>query len=222
MCDNTCYSVSSVGTREQIACILKCELVPYPTPLCHQHYHYVYDTLQSKATRCCTCNATLRNARKRVCPDSETIQHWKRACWVLDLWKQAESNTITPKPLTDYGWMVVEGKLSVEWDSPSNMDEVQERVAGLLKGCGCKTGCQTRQCGCRAKGKACGEGCNCLNCTNTGPQAMSQYTSNTEFASLEEIMEESIPEDMDELMGWVFGENADTVTEQNEETEDDD
>ena len=50
---------------------------------------------------------------------------------------------------------------------------------------------------------------------------MSQYTSNTEFASLEEIMEESIPEDMDELMGWVFGENADTVTEQNEETEDD-
>ena len=138
-----------------------------------------------------------------------------------DLWKQAESNTITPKPLTDYGWMVVEGKLSVEWDSPSNMDEVQERVAGLLKGCGCKTGCQTHQCGCRAKGKACGEGCNCLNCTNTGPQAMSQYTSNTEFASLEEIMEESIPEDMDELMGWVFGENADTVTEQNEETEDD-
>ena len=126
--------------------------------------------------------------------------NWKRACWVLDLWKQAESNTITPKPLTDYGWMVVEGKLSVEWDSPSNMDEVQERVAGLLKGCGCKTGCQTRQCGCRAKGKACGEGCNCLNCTNTGPQAMSQYTSNTEFASLEEIMEESIPEDMDELM----------------------
>ena len=76
MCDNTCYSVSSVGTREQIACILKCELVPYPTPLCHQHYHYVYDTLQSKATRCCTCNATLRNARKRVCPDSETIQKW--------------------------------------------------------------------------------------------------------------------------------------------------
>ena len=76
MCDNTCYSVSSVGTREQIACILKCELVPYPTPLCHQHYHYVYDTLQSKATRCCTCNATLRNARKRVCPDSETIQKY--------------------------------------------------------------------------------------------------------------------------------------------------
>ena len=76
MCDNTCYSVSSVGTREQIACILKCELVPYPTPLCHQHYNYVYDTLQSKATRCCTCNATLRNARKRVCPDSETIQKY--------------------------------------------------------------------------------------------------------------------------------------------------
>ena len=47
------------------------------------------------------------------------------------------------------------------------IDAIRERVAGLLKGCGCKTGCQTRQCGCKGKGKACGEGCNCMNCTNT-------------------------------------------------------
>ena len=26
-------------------------------------------------------------------------QHWKRVCWVLDLWAQADRNTIIPKPL---------------------------------------------------------------------------------------------------------------------------
>ena len=45
------------------------------------------------------------------------------------------------------------------------MDAIRKQVATLLKGCGCKTGCQTRQCGCKAKGQACGEGCNCMNCT---------------------------------------------------------
>ena len=65
------------------------------------------------------------------------------------------------------------------------------------------------------------ERCNCLNCTNTSLQTMSQYTSNPEFASLQEIMKESIPEDMDEIMEWVFGETTDAITEQEEGSEDD-
>ena len=62
-------------------------------------------------------------------------RHWKGACWVLDLWKQADSKTITPKPIYNYGWKDIDGTLSVDWDSDSNMDAVRERVAGLLRGC---------------------------------------------------------------------------------------
>ena len=86
------------------------------------------------------------------------------------------------------------------------MDAIRKRVATLLKGCGCKTGCQTRQCGCKAKGQACGEGCNCMNCTNTDMNTTANSTNSLEEASIEEIVEDSPPEDLDEVMEWVFGE----------------
>ena len=98
------------------------------------------------------------------------------------------------------------------------MEAVKERVAGLLKGCGCRTGCQTRQCGCRAKEKACAEGCTCTSCTNT---------DNTELDGLEEGSmpeeindETSLPNDMDELMEWVFGEQITTEHEEEDNEED--
>jgi hypothetical protein len=76
VCTDTCFSVLRVGTGEQVANILECESLPYPTPLCQRHYHLVYDVLQSKYTHCCTCNSTLRNVRKRVCPNPEVIQKY--------------------------------------------------------------------------------------------------------------------------------------------------
>ena len=152
-------------------------------------------------------------------PNTDALyRHWKRTCWVLNLWKQADTNTVITKPITDYGWKVIDGTLSVEWDSEGNMEAVKERVAGLLKGCGCRTGCQTRQCGCRAKEKACAEGCTCTSCTNT---------DNTELDGLEEGSmpeeindETSLPNDMDELMEWVFGEQITTEHEEEDNEED--
>lgn len=32
-------------------------------------------------------------------------RHWKRACWVMDMWHQAEVNVLEVKPIIDYGWM---------------------------------------------------------------------------------------------------------------------
>ena len=73
-CTDICYSMLRVGTEEQVAKILECESLPHPTPLCQHHYHFVYDMLQPNYTHCCTCNSTLRNVRKRVCPNPEIIQ----------------------------------------------------------------------------------------------------------------------------------------------------
>ena len=38
-CTDTCYSVLRVGTEEQVANLLECESLPYPTPLqgCQPH-----------------------------------------------------------------------------------------------------------------------------------------------------------------------------------------
>ena len=73
--------------------------------------------------------------------------------WVLDVWSQADKNTLNPKLLTEYGGLKDGG---IVWDSDTNIKEVMLRVAGLLKGCGCKTGCQTQRCGCKGKNKKCG------------------------------------------------------------------
>ena len=70
-------------------------------------------------------------------------------CWVLDMRHQADLNTMVPKPLSEYGWQISKNSLTVDWDSENNIAAVRERVAGLLKVCGCKTGCETRQCGCK-------------------------------------------------------------------------
>ena len=141
-------------------------------------------------------------------PSVESLfRHWKRACWVLDLWKQSDKNIMCPKPLSEYGWITTKDTLAIDWDSQSNMDAVRERVAGLLKGCACKTGYLTRQCGCQKKGKACGEGCDCMNCANTN---INQTTTKIDDidAIIEETLQEDLPHDIDEIMEWVFGEDV--------------
>ena len=101
-------------------------------------------------------------------PSIEALyRHWKRACWVIDMWRQAENNQIALKPLELHGWKTDEDKLAIDWDSDKNIEKVQ-RVRGLLKGCKCKTGCGTNHRGCRHKGVECSEGCECKNCTNLG------------------------------------------------------
>ena len=140
MCTNASFSTSKFATSEQIAHILMCEKVPYPAPLCKNHYHLVYDTLQSKQTHCCTCNSSLRNIRKRTCPDPKIIQQY------------LEQNTGFEGTIPDDGRVC------------ASCYKAQLVI--------CKTGCHSRQCGCKGKGKLCGEGCNCINCTNTGTQTM--------------------------------------------------
>ena len=108
-------------------------------------------------------------------------------------------NTMTLKPLTEYGWNIAEGVLSFEWDSDKNIQLVKEHVDNLLKGCGCKMGCQTRPCQRKKIGKACTEGCTCTNTVLT-----SRSDSDMEVASIEEILAETPLKDIDEMMDWVF------------------
>ena len=39
--------------------------------------------------------------------------HWQQTCWVSNMWNQAASNHMRVLDLTQYGWKIVDGNLSV-------------------------------------------------------------------------------------------------------------
>ena len=57
------------------------------------------------------------------------------------------------------------------------------------------------------KGKACGEGCDCINYANTN---INQTTTKIDDidATIEETLQEDPPHDIDEIMKWVFEEDV--------------
>lgn len=129
--------------------------------------------------------------------------HWQRSCWVLHMWRQADDNMML-QPMTNYGWTLSNGKLSVIWEAPHNIEAIRRRVGLLLKGCKCTTGCLTGRCGCRKDNRQCCEGCQCKNCSN-----LTSATENTELAdiAIEEIAtyNTEIDEDLDDEMELIFG-----------------
>ena len=98
--------------------------------------------------------------------DQALYFHWKRACWVIHMWSQADSHNMVMEPITEYGWSVHNDQLRVVWDTDENMAAVRDRVNVLLKGCKCASGCQNRRCGCQRKNSMCTEGCQCTDCQN--------------------------------------------------------
>lgn len=70
-------------------------------------------------------------------------------------------------PLHNNGWVRVEGKIAILWDTPENRRKVKQRVDLLMQGCGCKSGCRNNRCSCKKKGSVCSPGCRCVNCANT-------------------------------------------------------
>ena len=95
--------------------------------------------------------------------DDALYLHWRRSCWVLHMWRQANMSL---KPITDYGWQLVENTLTVVWYTPKNITSICNRVRLLLRGCKCVTGCTTGRCGCKKSLRKCSEGCQCRNCLN--------------------------------------------------------
>ena len=118
-------------------------------------------------------------------PSMEALyRHWMRTCWVIHMWKQANKNIIELLPLTKHGWKLENDILTSDWDSEENIQNVNKRVAGLLKGCRCKTGCKTARCGCKKKGNVCSEGCECTDCTSNS----SKTDDNVQDSPLDDVV----------------------------------
>ena len=48
--------------------------IPFPTPLCSQHYHIAYSAIQPRQIFCPTCGISLRHAITRQCPNADLIK----------------------------------------------------------------------------------------------------------------------------------------------------
>ena len=79
------------------------------------------------------------------------------------VWKQAANhNIVLPQPQQ---YLKEDGSHSIEWEAEEVVKHIQDTISFLCKGCHCSKGCGSR-CGCRRKGKYCGPGCDCRECTN--------------------------------------------------------
>ena len=60
-------------------------------------------------------------------PSTQALwRHWKRSCWVIDMWRQADRNTMQLATITSYGWKVVDDILTIDWDSDENQAAINE------------------------------------------------------------------------------------------------
>ena len=138
-------------------------------------------------------------------PSDEALKlHWTRSCWIIHMWRQADHNTMSLQPITQYGWSITNDKLTIVWDTTENMQAVRDRVKLLMRGCKCVTGCNTR-CSCRRNDRQCSEGCECINCTNISVNT-SEDNEIAEIALEEAVTTNGIEDkETDELMDWIFG-----------------
>ena len=139
-------------------------------------------------------------------------RHWQRSCWVLHMWRQAQENRMILAPPAGNGWLHQDGKLVVDWDSKENIQSVRRRVDLLLKGCGCKTGCNTNRCGCKNNGTSCGPGCRCTNCHNIQRE---------DLRDNDQASDDDLEDEVNCIMAAIFGANGEDKDEDEFEDEDD-
>ena len=132
------------------------------------------------------------------------LRHWKRSCWIINMWQQADKNQMTLRSLQGNGWKIIDqATLEIDWDSTENVETVRHRVALLTKGCNCKTGCRTARCGCVKRNGKCGAGCNCQNCCNLPIPSISEDLVDMAIA---ERTNRNHDEEVDDIMLALFGE----------------
>ena len=114
-------------------------------------------------------------------------------------------------PLHGHGWTRnKDGNLDIlYWDTEENRFKVKNRVDLSIKGCSCRSGCDTKRCGCRRNGEACGPGCRCVN-----------YTEGV--AEMKASHYDTLQDDISAIMQNVYGPQESEFIDGSESSEDSD
>ncbi len=102
-------------------------------------------------------------------PSMDSLKlHWRRTCYISQIWNQAFNQFIKYPCLTEWGWSYVkqgeENVLVCKWDSESNLAQIQQFRKLWLEGCHCvsvKNRCGQNRCSCFKSSKPCGPACEC-------------------------------------------------------------
>ncbi|CAC5386182.1 unnamed protein product [Mytilus coruscus] len=132
-------------------------------------------------------------------PNAEALKlHWLRCCWVMQYWKQSSTNFMSLPDIKCFGWNIINGDVTVVWDSEGNVQKVNDTIQWYTKGCSCKSGCTTLRCSCKkSANKYCSPGCKCVNCVNL-PNNVHQNIADDQDSDLEDSEpEENISYDSD-------------------------
>ena len=101
-----------------------------------------------------TVSNRIVNEEERVPTYTALWRHWLRSCWVSKMWQNSPIPDIPynlPRP-EDSGWIrTSEQKFSVDWEAPEVQKKIAATIEFLTKGCNCKKGCKSKNCGCRKK-----------------------------------------------------------------------
>ena len=55
--------------------------------------------------------------------DDVLLYHWKKTCWIANMWKQADYNIINVDEIVGNGWVE---NIKVQWDSDKNMETIKQ------------------------------------------------------------------------------------------------
>jgi hypothetical protein len=96
------------------------------------------------------------------CTKDVLLLHTKRASYQAYLWRNALQATLSPPPISEFGWEINDGNVRVKWMTmPAAPNGILENV-----NCGCKSGCSTRRCACVKAELKCTGLCACRDCLN--------------------------------------------------------
>ncbi len=111
--------------------------------------------------------ATSKGGEEQDMPYHTALNlHWKRTVLISEYYEQSLKNHMSLPNCTMFGYKVESNIMSPVWDIDDHIKHVNDTVKYYIKGCACKSNCQTRHCGCKKSGKSCTPGCSCTNCTN--------------------------------------------------------
>ena len=137
------------------------------------------------------------NEEDRVPTFTSLWRHWLRSCWISQMWQRCSYPDIfstLPAPELS-GWVLQsDNNYVIDWESPEVQLNIRHNIELLTKGCSCKKGCKTLQCGCRKRSQNCGPRCLCQGCTNVNTEELESLPNDDASSSCDETDDEETSE----------------------------
>ena len=136
-----------------------------------------------------TVSNRIINEQDQIPSHTSLWRHWLRSCWVHQMWQQSiYPDMYSSLPLPELsGWIKEDNSYAIDWEDKEIEDNIKDTIKFLTKGCSCRKGCASNNCGCKRMSSYCGPGCECQGCINLSAHTHTQQTTDEQVNSDEDI-----------------------------------